>query len=279
MILSRWNKKEWKNDVYAVKCAKRGNDVYRSRVESRFKGLVRKAADFEFFDPRARGAKATRALWTTLTYDTKLCTFKEAWEKIGEQFNGFMAHVRRHFGKVSCCRVFESFENGYPHIHCILLFQEYSFSVFKDTKSQFRIREKDFIAQGWHSNADVKAMSSLAGGFSYLKKYLLKGIDFEKADSKGLKTLALCWIYRKRAFSVSGSFRKALNDLIVDLHNSNKKMVQVTLAGKIIEEEGFVLLGFVGSDVLELDKGCSFAILTTKQIDSVNKSLGDFKRF
>jgi hypothetical protein len=133
-----------------------------------------------------------------------------------------MAYVRRHFGKVSCCRVFESFENGYPHIHCILLFQEYTFSVFRDAKSQFRVHEKDAIAKGWHSNVDVKAMSSLAGGFSYLKKYLLKSINLENADSKGLKTLALCWLYLKRAFSVSGSFRKSLTDLITQLHNSNK---------------------------------------------------------
>lgn len=52
-------------------------------------------------------------------------------------------------------------------------------------------------------------MSSLSGGFSYLKKCLLKSIDLERADSKGLKTLALCWVNRKRAFSVSGQFRKA----------------------------------------------------------------------
>ena len=80
--------------------------------------------------------------------------------------------------KRRACRVFKSFENGYPHIHCILLFSEYSFSVFRDDKGQFRVHEKDVISQGWHSNVDVKAMSS-AGGFSYLKKYLLKGIDFE----------------------------------------------------------------------------------------------------
>jgi hypothetical protein len=72
-------------------------------------------------------------------------------------------------------------------------------------------------------------MNSLTGGFAYLKKYLLKGIDIEKADSKGLKTLALCWVFRKRAFSVSVQFRKALSDLITYLHNSNKKALQTTL--------------------------------------------------
>jgi len=34
MILSKWNKEEWKNDVYAIKCSKRGNDVYRSRLRA-----------------------------------------------------------------------------------------------------------------------------------------------------------------------------------------------------------------------------------------------------
>jgi hypothetical protein len=53
-----------------------------------------------------------------------------------------MAYIRSHFGKVSCCRVFESFDNGYPHIHCILLFQEYSFSVFRDAKGKFRATAK-----------------------------------------------------------------------------------------------------------------------------------------
>jgi hypothetical protein len=96
--------------------------------------------------------------------------YKDAWEQIGIEFNAFMASIRRHYGKVSCCRVFESFEKGYPHIHCILLFQECTFLVFRDAKDQFRVHEKDVIAQGWHSNVDVKATSSLPDGFSYLKK-------------------------------------------------------------------------------------------------------------
>lgn len=95
--------------------------------------------------------------------------------------------------------MFESFENGYPHIHCILLFESW-FSVFRDTKGRFRILEKKVFAKAWHSNVDVKAMSSLNSGFAYLKQYLLKGIDFENADSKGLKTLAPCWVLEKGLF-------------------------------------------------------------------------------
>ncbi len=274
MILSKWNKEKWKNDVFAIKCSKRGNDIYRHRVKERFVGLSHKSEQLEFFNPKDRIAdKTTCALWSTLTYDTKLCSYKEAWEQIGIEFNAFMAYVRRNFGKVSTCRVFESFENGYPHIHCILLFQEYSFKVFRDAKGQFRVKEKEIIAEGWHSNVDVKAMSSLAGGFSYLKKYLLKGIDFENADPKGLKTLALCWVYRKRAFAVSGTFRKALTDLITHLHNSNKPLVQVTLYGKIIREEAFHLLGFFTSTELKIEKNLWFTMLNREQVNLLAKCL------
>jgi hypothetical protein len=279
MILSRWNGAH--NEVYAVKCAKRGNDVYCYRVNKRFKGLCSKAENLTFFNPKDRGAKETSALWVTLTYDSKLCSFQDAWRNIGIEFNGFMSFVRKRFGKVSCCRVFESFESGYPHVHCILLF-EVSFSVFIDSKGQFRVHEKDVIAESWHSNIDVKAMDSLAGGFSYLKKYLLKGINFENADSKALKTLALCWAYRKRVFSVSGSFRKLLADLIKDMHNSNCikdmhnsncQMVQITLSGEIVEEEKFYVLGFVSAEVIGLKKEVWFCKLDSEQTSKVEEHL------
>ena len=273
MILSRWNQKEWKNDVFAVKCAERGNDVYRYRVYRRFKGLTSKAGDLVFFNSKDRGSKNTRALWVTLTYDTKRCSFKEAWRNVATEFSRFTAYVRKKFGKVACCRVFESFENGYPHIHCILLFEATWFTVFRDKKGQFRIHSKTVIAGGWHSNVDVKAMSSLAGGFNYQKKYLLKNIDAEKADSKGLKTLALCWAYRKRAFSVSGRFRQLLSDLINNTHNSNRKLRQVTLSGEVLSEFRFYVLGFVPADVVRLKEDVWFGKLDSEQVVSVEQFL------
>ena len=280
MILTRWNEKKWKNDVFAVKCAKRGNDVYRSRVSRRFAGLCSRAEDLVFFNPKDRGAKRTRALWVTLTNDTKRCSFGEAWRNVGVEFNRFMAYVRKKFGNVSCCRVYESFENGYPHIHCILLFESTWFSVFRDRKGQFRVHSKKVIARGWHSHVDVKGMHSLAGGFSYLKKYLLKNIDAERADSKALKTLALCWAYRKRAFSVSGRFRQLLSDLIKYLHNSNRPLHQVTLSGKLLVQEcTFYVLGFVPADVVRLEKDVWFRKLDSEQVRLVDQFLGESSRF
>lgn len=78
MILTRWNEEKWTNDVFAVKCSKRGNDVYKSRVLRRFSGLCKQAGDVIFFNRKNREKKTTKALFVTLTYDTKRCTFQNA---------------------------------------------------------------------------------------------------------------------------------------------------------------------------------------------------------
>lgn len=53
--------------------------------------------------------------------------------------------------------------------------------------------------------------------------------EFIIKHSKALKTLALCWLFNKRAFSVIGKFRQMLSDLIKTKHNSNHKLQQITL--------------------------------------------------
>lgn len=113
----------------------------------------------------------------------------------------------------------------------------------------------------------------MAGGFSYQKKYLLKNIDVENADSKALKTLALCWAYRKRAFSVSGLFRQLLHDLINDMHNSNRQLRQVTLSGEILLECKFYVIGFVPADVVRLKKDVWFKKLDSETVALVDQFL------
>ena len=106
-----------------------------------------------------------------------------------------------------------------------------------------------------------------------MKKYLLKSIDAENKDSKTLKTLALGWLFNKRAFSVSGKFRQRLIDLIKTKHNSNQKTQQITLKGEIIQEYIYYVLGFVPADVVRLKKDVWFSKLGDEQIKSVEKSL------
>jgi len=85
--------------------------------------------------------------------------------------------------------------------------------------------------------------------------------------------LALCWAFRKRAFSVSGKFRQLLTDLIKTKHNSNHKAQQTTLKGEIIQEFIYYVLGFVPADVVRLKKDVWFSQLSNEQIKSVEKFL------
>ena len=91
MLLSKWNKVELKNDVFAVKSVKRGNDVYRSRVRRKFEDLCSMTQDLTLFNPKERGIKKKRALWITLTYRIDRCTFGVAWRNSGVELNRFMS--------------------------------------------------------------------------------------------------------------------------------------------------------------------------------------------
>ena len=178
-----------------MKCAKRGNDVYVSRVESRLYGLGFHVPNVDFdFEKKPY----TNILFITLTYDTKRCSFDVAWRNIAREFNLWRANIRKKFGPFSVFRCFEAFENGYPHIHLIAIFKEKYFKVFKsyekgkDGKMHkvWLIDEKEFFEPYWHSWTKIKAVYNLKGGLNYLKKYITKCAKYDPNDKKGKITLA-----------------------------------------------------------------------------------------
>lgn len=65
----------------------------------------------------------------------------------------------------------------------------------------------------WHSNVDIKGVGNVSESINYLKKYITKCANFDAKDSKGIKTLAQCWAYRKQAYCLSGVFRQRMSDL------------------------------------------------------------------
>ena len=265
-------KGELEDEYVAVKCSKRGNDVYQRRIKTRFGWLDQEIPDKKFFEIRDFQVDKeihTSLLWITLTYDVSRGSIKKAWETLGEDFNRFLCALRKKFGEISSLRVWESYESGYPHVHAIVLFARAQFHVFphwseKEQKLTFRINEKEDVSSLWHSFVDIQAISSLKAVFTYIKKHQEKiilglsgsvqegegvKVGFDLENIKGLRTLFLCWIFRKRSFSVSGDFREKISDLISHLHNSNM-VGQRDLEGNLVLEWRWHFLGvFSGSEL------------------------------
>ena len=68
-------------------------------------------------------------MFVTLTYsrDDRLDV---VWEEVDSDYNRWITGVRRLFGKIEVVRAWEGHSDGYPHIHCVLLFEETEFLAF-----------------------------------------------------------------------------------------------------------------------------------------------------
>lgn len=301
VLRKRWVGKGEKNDEYlAVKCSKRGNDVYQRRIKLRLGWLDEKVKDKKFFEIKSFQVDKvvkTSLLWVTLTWDPNQGDLVFAWENLGKHFNRFISALRRKYGRISYLRVWESYESGFPHVHAVMLFEEAEFTVFphwdsKEGKLSFRIQEKKEISDLWHSFVDIQAISSLSNVFTYLKKHQekvilglsgsiqeRKGSDppqgFDLENVKGLRTLFLSWLFRKRSFSVSGDFREKLHDLISHLHNSNMEKNQVDLFGARVREWEYDFLGVFSGSELGIPSGIWVKRLEEAEIHVILKKWGD----
>ena len=271
-------------EYIAVKCAKRGNPVYVSRVDSRLNGIGRNVPDIQH---NFHETPFTSMLFVTLTYDTKLRSFSEAWQRIGVEFNLYRANLRKKFGKFSVMRTWESYDNGHPHVHAIFIFEEKRFRVFpsyeqngkEGLKLVWRIHEKEEFEPYWHSWQDIKAVYNVRGGLNYLKKYILKCAEYSHYDKKGKQTLAMCWVFRKKAFYVSGQFRKALSDLIRLNCSSKTRKVQIDLFNRELETNSWKVLGFINASLLDLDVEIRTVELTKEQINSCYAEWEKYKQY
>jgi hypothetical protein len=234
----------------------------------------------------------------TLTYDTKLKSRHQAWKAISKEYNLFMSKMRRVFGSISTARTFESFENGYPHVHVVLLFNDFTFEVREYTNRKGRkvllVDDdiKDCISAMWHSSVDIKGVGNVSESINYLKKYISKCANFDSNDSKGVKTLAQCWAYGKRAYCFSGVFRTRMTDLIRHMQNSirhmqnsirhmqnsNSKTSQLTLQNEKLQENKWTCLGFVLIEVLGVEAHVWRLALVGELRDRVYEDLSERDR-
>jgi hypothetical protein len=293
MVFKKEQKFTRKFEFKAVKCSKRGNDVYNWRISKRFREL-NALKEVIFFNPR-ENIKKTRGLFVTLTFDPKTLRLDELWEHVGVAFNKWVSRLRSRYGKIQVLRVWEAHKSGVPHIHALLFFESSDFGVFRHNGS-WRIEEKASFE--WECGfVDVEALRSFKEGVNYVTKYLGKlhqwgvtsdigeEVTFEQGDSslRGLPwrasrlTLSLLWVFRKRCFSLS----RSLVDLIAAMRNSNSqnemKVQQVDFGGQKVWE--WVLLGFYAGS---FGKKCWSKDLSLKEVRELEGSSGwsargDFK--
>ena len=104
---------------------------------------------------------------------------------------------------------------------------------------------------------DVFALDSLGSGVGYVVKYLTKVhrvLLQEECDDKMVLTLAMMWIFRKRAFSISSGFKDLVDVQTVD--ENGVVVGQVDLEGKPIYK--WYLVGFWASDLGVWSKKISY---------------------
>ena len=196
---------------FAVKCAKRGNDVYiQMRIKKRLNPLLR-------IDELLR-EKKIYACFITLTCATKQYKSKyDAWKDISHKWNRLINWVKRerkddyyNYSEryVGFFRVFESTQKGFPHIHAILFF-----------KREVWI-PKTKLDEIWGAFTWIEKCRNVKGTIAYLIKYLEKSF----VEESHMLTPSILWMLGLRSFGVSHKIFEFIQYL---LHNSNR--YQITL--------------------------------------------------
>lgn len=128
-----------------------------------------------------------------------------------------------------------------------MVFHEYKFKIaFSHLKSRrvYRIAEKGAFERSWHSFVDVQAVRKMREGITYISKYLTKTRNETRTQ---VLTLALCWLFRKRSFAVSGDFR----ELVYAMIDTKHRLVQTDLFGHEVElKVAWVFIGIFSADKL-----------------------------
>ena len=220
---------EWLNDrIYLVfgdtneniltfsQASKRGNRAYVKRSLKRLnpvKDALRKL-DKSFFVNKSGRILKTKSLFMTLTIDPqKLLWNRELfWKTITKHYDNFVRAIISKYGKAFVMKgVIEATQNGYPHIHLIMIFEDRKFNCFrhynrKREKTTYRIHEKGALEHYWKLGfIDVQAIKNRYQASAYCLKYGAKGYDREaysgEQRDKIELTLSLNWYFKKHSFT------------------------------------------------------------------------------
>jgi len=223
-------------DVICVKSSKRGNDVYAEKKSKDYNEVgtalsnpsfssIQERKGFRSDVPKYGTIAQTRVLYVTYTYDTKLYSPFEAYERCTSDLNRWKAYMTKELGmKYASMCVKEGTERGYPAPHMIIILENpVSVVLWKGKKGdKWIVQNKaivDHLHEAWKRATDgtyqVDIQGVVNGGMGdggsvsyYLSKYVGKSV---KPNSKtSVYTLAMQKFFRLRDI-IPKTFWEALN--------------------------------------------------------------------
>ena len=145
-----------------------------------------------------------------------------------------------------------------------MIFHDYEFQVV-ESKGKYRILEKEEFEKLWHSFVDVQAIRKFREGVKYVTKYLTKTKNNSKTQ---VLTLALCWLFRKRSFAISGDMYE-----VIEVSINHGQMIQTNLMGEeVIINVVWVFIGIFSAEKLGITLNEWRKTITDKQV--LNEILG-----
>lgn len=266
-------KKEASGQYFFSKASKRGNDVYSKRVLERFEGMIKSVSTTFTCERKDRSMYRSNCLFVTLTVnpDTFLFSRARAWQHVEKQYSRFIAQFRKKFGRCFVCKVIEAQEGGYPHYHLLIIAKKKF--LFFESNRKLRWVHSETVGKMWCAGfSDVSGFHEFGSAARYVRKYLSKFSEISEdyddngdfAPSKGTISLAMCWLFRKRAFSISDS--KSL-DLI---RSSSITHPEVSPKVAKIDMDEWEFLGLVCCDK---KFSHAFLVLSDEQRDNLDLNL------
>lgn len=254
-------------------CSKRGNAVYRWRVNLKFKGFVSSLESFDKVSLVVNGSHGNccRMLMLVATVDPSKYNLREYNLKQCSHFiELFRKRINRLFPGVRIARTFESFKNpykgsrGYLHVNFVLLLPR-SIRVFhyhskKSKVSTWRLvdrNELDSIKHCWVPGfVDVQAVANGHSLLEYCFKYITKYFFKESCVSDQRFNNSVLTLFRKRSYSLPMSFCSAIlgymGSLVPRLDNvlhNSAELSKILLNG----DANYRLVGIFSGEELDFD--------------------------
>jgi len=233
-----------------VKACKRGNDIANRILATKMKKVKNILSGY---DPNPDGVH-TNMLFITLTWDTKICGRSEAWRSVGDEWNRFISNLNNLYGgNVKFVRSWESFSNGYPHIHALIYFPNWKFPYLRHNDGTYRLpyEQKDYIDHLWHSHVDVIAMTKkdisarLKDVLSYVVKFEDSHVPYDQWNDKEKLTITALWFFGLKQYGISHEWF----DLTTTVRVIQKLTCQLDLEGNVISTVSYRFVGIIsGAD-------------------------------